>query len=64
MMRSKKMGRRKARDVSFKYVYATLYGNCEMEDTLESIITVSEEDMKTLDVEEKAYFDAAILRYI
>ena len=40
------MGRRKARDVSFKYVYATLYGNCEMEDTLESIMTVSEEDMK------------------
>ena len=42
------MGRRKARDVSFKYVYATLYGNCEMEDTLESIITVSEEDMKAM----------------
>lgn len=58
------MGRRKARDVSFKYVYATLYGNCEMEDTLESIITVSEEDMKALDDEEKEYFDSVIVRYI
>jgi hypothetical protein len=58
------MGRRKARDVSFKYVYATLYGNCEMEDTLESIITVSEEDMKALDTEEKEYFDSVIMRYL
>ena len=58
------MGRRKARDVSFKYVYATLYGNCEMEDTLESIMTVSEEDMKALDSEEKEYFDSVIMRYL
>jgi hypothetical protein len=58
------MGRRKARDVSFKYVYATLYGNCEKEDTLESIITVSEEDMHALDNEEKEYFDSVVLRYL
>lgn len=54
------MGRRKARDVSFKYVYATLYGNCEKDDTLESIITVSEQEVSELSVEEKTYFDTAI----
>ena len=58
------MGRRKARDVSFKYVYATLYGICEKDDTLESIITVSEEDMKALDAEEKGYFDSVVMRYL
>lgn len=54
------MGRRKARDISFKYVYATLYGNCEKDDTLESIMTVSEEEMKALEVDEKEYFDTVI----
>ena len=54
------MGRRKARDVSFKYVYATLYGICEKDDTLESIITVSEEEVSSLSKEEKEYFDLAI----
>ena len=57
------MGRRKARDVSFKYVYATLYGNNEVDSALESIMTVSEEEMKELEVEEKEYFDKVIARY-
>jgi hypothetical protein len=35
-----------------------------MEDTLESIITVSEEDMKALDAEEKGYFDSVVMRYL
>lgn len=57
------MGRRKARDISFKYVYATLYGNDEVESALESIITVSEEDMKVLENDEKEYFDKVVVRY-
>ena len=57
------MGRRKARDVSFKYVYATLYGNSEVDSALESIMTVSEEDMKALENDEKEYFDKVVLRY-
>ena len=57
------MGRRKARDISFKYVYATLYGNNEVDSALESIMTVSEEEMKALDAEEKEYFDKVIARY-
>lgn len=57
------MGRRKARDVSFKYVYATLYGNNEIDSALESIMTVSEEEMKALDIEEKDYFDKVVSRY-
>lgn len=51
------MSRRFARDISFKYIYATLYGDCDLEDTLESIITVTEEEVRSLDKEEKAYFD-------
>jgi len=57
------MGRRKARDVSFKYVYATLYGNNEVDSALESIMTVSEEEMKALEMEEKEYFDKVVKRY-
>lgn len=57
------MGRRKARDISFKYVYATLYGNQEVDSALESIMTVSEDEMKTLETDEKEYFDKVIARY-
>ena len=57
------MGRRKARDISFKYVYATLYGNYEIDSALESIMTVSEEEMKALELEEKEYFDKVVKRY-
>lgn len=57
------MGRRKARDISFKYVYAMLYGNQEVDSALESIMTVSEEEMKALEVDEKEYFDKVAARY-
>ena len=57
------MGRRKARDVSFKYVYATLYGNNEIDSNLETIMTVSEEEVQSLENEEKEYFDKVIARY-
>ena len=57
------MGRRKARDISFKYVYATLYGNQEVGSALESIMTVSEEEKKALEVDEKEYFDKVAVRY-
>lgn len=57
------MGRRKARDISFKYIYATLYGNNEVDSALESIMTVSEDEMKALEVDEKEYFDKVIARY-
>jgi len=57
------MGRRRARDISFKYVYATLYGNNEVDSALESIMTVSEEEMKALEPEEKEYFDKVVKRY-
>lgn len=51
------MSRRYARDISFKYIYASLYGECNLEDTLESIITVTDDDVKNLDKEERNYFD-------
>ena len=31
------MSRRYARDISFKYIYASLYGECNLEDTLETL---------------------------
>ena len=51
------MSRRKARDITFKYVYSTLYGESELQDTLESIITAEAEEIESLSGEEKAYFD-------
>ena len=54
------MSRRYARDISFKYIYASLYGECNLEDTLESIITVTDDDVKNLDKEERKYFDNVV----
>jgi len=51
------MSRRKARDITFKYVYSTLYGIGDPETTLESIITADSEEIENLDGEEKSYFD-------
>ena len=51
------MSRRKARDITFKYVYSTLYGESELEDIIESIITADSEEIASLESEEKAYFD-------
>ena len=51
------MSRRKARDITFKYVYSTLYGECELCDAIESIITADSEQVQNLESEEKIYFD-------
>lgn len=51
------MSRRKARDITFKYVYSTLYGESELEDIIESIITADSEEIASLENEEKAYFE-------
>lgn len=54
------MSRRYARDISFKYIYASLYGKCDLEDTLECIITLTKDDVKSLDEEERKYFDTIV----
>ena len=51
------MSRRKARDITFKYIYSTLYGESEVADVLESIITADAEELSSLQGEEKTYFD-------
>ena len=51
------MSRRKARDITFKYVYSTLYGEGEVNDIIESIITADSDEVKNLEAEEKEYFD-------
>ena len=51
------MSRRKARDITFKYVYSTLYGESPLDDTIESIITADSEEVKCLEEEEKNYFE-------
>lgn len=55
------MSRRKARDISFKYIYSTLYGDSEVCDVIESIITADSEEVQTLEEEEKKYFDKVTL---
>ena len=54
------MSRRKARDITFKYVYSTLYGEGIVDDVIESIITADSAEVKELEQEEKAYFDKVI----
>lgn len=51
------MSRRKARDITFKYVYSTLYGECTVEDVIESIITADAQEIEALEGEEKKYFE-------
>ena len=51
------MSRRKARDITFKYVYSTLYGEGPLDDTIESIITADSEEVKGFEEEEKTYLD-------
>lgn len=54
------MSRRKARDITFKYIYSTLYGESDISDTIESIITAEKEELEALEGEEKKYFDTVI----
>lgn len=51
------MSRRKARDITFKYIYSTLYGESEVSDVIESIITADADELQSLEKEEKAYLD-------
>lgn len=51
------MSRRKARDITFKYIYSTLYGESDISDAIESIITADSEEVQNLEGEEKVYFD-------
>lgn len=51
------MGRRKARDASFKYIYAMSYGEGSEQDTLNSILSVSKDEIDTLVDEEKEFFN-------
>lgn len=55
------MSRRKARDITFKYIYLALYGECDMCDAIESITTADSEQVQDLEGEEKIYFDKIIL---
>lgn len=51
------MSRRKARDITFKYVYSTLYGEGIVDDVIESIITSDSDVIKSLEGDEREYFD-------
>lgn len=51
------MSRRKARDITFKYIYSTLYGEGVLDDVIESITTADANKIQALEGEEKEYFD-------
>lgn len=53
------MGRRKARDVAFKYVYATIYGKNEENKLVNSILT-ADEALPNLDKDENDFFEYLI----
>ena len=55
------MSRRRARDITFKYVYAMHFGQGNDEEILDTIITSIEEDKKIpLEDDEKTFMDSAI----
>lgn len=54
------MGRRRARDITFKYVYSTLYGTSEVDDVIDSIITADTEEFESLEKDEKEYLDSIV----
>jgi len=51
------MSRRKARDITFKYIYSTLYGESVVNDVIESIITADSDEIQSLEQDEKLYFE-------
>ena len=54
------MSRRKARDITFKYIYSSLYGSCDMDDTVNSILTIDDEEINTLEKDEKDYLEKVV----
>ena len=55
------MSRRRARDITFKYVYAMHFGESKEEEIVDTIITSIEEDKKIpLEDDEKTFMDSAI----
>ena len=51
------MSRRQARDITFKYIYSTLYGVSDIDSAIESIITADSSKLDSLEGEEKKYFE-------
>lgn len=54
------MSRRRARDITFKYVYSMYFGDSNELDTVDTILTVNEEELIPLEKDEKEFLDAAI----
>lgn len=52
------MSRRKVRDMAFKYVYAMSYGKEDTNHVIDSILDSYEEELTTLDGEDKVFFEA------
>lgn len=55
------MSRRRARDISFKYIYSMYYGQGNQDITVDTILTVEEKEIKSLDEEEKKFFDTVVI---
>jgi len=54
------MSRRKARDISFKYIYSIYYGQGNPLITLDTILTVEEKEIRELEKEEKEFFNNVV----
>ena len=52
------MSRRKVRDMAFKYVYAMSYGKEDTNIVIDSILDSYEEELTTLEGEDKVFFEA------
>lgn len=54
------MSRRRARDITFKYIYSMYFGDSNEENTVDTILTVNEEELIPLEEDEKVFLDLAI----
>ena len=52
------MSRRKVRDMAFKYVYAMSYGKEDTNNVIDSILDSYEDELTTLEGEDKVFFEA------
>ena len=54
------MSRRRARDITFKYIYMMFYGNEDVNEAIDSILTIDSDEKESLEEDEKEYLNKVV----
>lgn len=54
------MSRRRARDITFKYIYSIYFGKENNENIINTILSANEEEIANLELDEKEFLDSAV----